>query len=111
MTLHLQPDQIRDCADQLRRKFHAGTLARGDNSTDDYSVSSFAFVVKDSELPFSLQGRFKRVFIQKNPYTGEEEVIFALGREWGIMCDNRRNVHEDYFYSMADGVEAYRYEP
>ena len=105
------PDQIRDCADQLRRKFNAGTLARSDKHTDDYSVSQFAFVVRDSELPASLQGRFERVFIQKNESTGGEEVLFALRREWGIMCDGRRNVREDYFYSMADGVEAYRYEP
>jgi hypothetical protein len=105
------PDQICDCADQLRRKFNAGTLARSDKHTDDYSVSEFAFVVRDSELPASLQGRFERVFIQKDPSTSEEEVLFALGRQWGIMCDNRKNVHEDYFYSMADGVEAYRYEP
>lgn len=105
------PEQIRDCADQLRTKFNAGTLASSDKHTDDYSVTSFAFVVRDSELPASLQGRFERIFIQKNQNTGEEEVLFALGRRWGIMCDSRKNVHDFYFYSMADGVEAYRYQP
>jgi hypothetical protein len=50
------------------------------------------------------------VFIQKHPYTGEEQVVFALGKTTGIVCDTRKEVHEVFVYSIADGVHAYRYQ-
>jgi len=105
------PEELRGCADHLRQKFHDGTLeASVRNKDDHYIVAPSAVVVADGELPNSLRGRFQRVFIQKATYTGEEQVVFALGQDRGIICDDRKDVHEFFIYSIADGVEAYRYE-
>jgi hypothetical protein len=106
------PDQLRNCAVQLRQKFHAGTLTvRNRNKSDDYAgVVESAVVIDDAELPDSLNHKFQRVFIQKSPVTGDEQVVFALGSDRGIICDNRTNVSGFFVYSIADGVEAYRYQ-
>ena len=105
------PDQLRDCADQLRHQFHAGTLAVGVRGKDDhFIVAADAVVVADADLPVSLRGRFQRVFIQKASAISDEQVVFALEEQRGIICDSRKDVHEFFICSMADGVHAYRYE-
>jgi hypothetical protein len=74
------PDELRTCADDLRRKFHGGTLAIKAKSQDDkYMVEPSAVAVADSELPNSLQGHFQRVSIQKSPGGGEEQGRFCAG--------------------------------
>lgn len=105
------PDELRTRADNLRQKFRDGALAVSARSkNDDFIVDTSAVVVSDSELPGSLRGRFQRVFIQKVPFSDEEQVVFALGPERGIICDGRKDVREFFVCSMADGVEAYRYQ-
>jgi len=105
------PDELRSCADHLRQKFRDGTLAVSPRGKDDqFTVDPSAVVVSDSELPSSLRGRFKRVFIQKPQGAGEQQVVFALGPDTGIICDGRKDVREFFVCSMADGVEAYRYQ-
>jgi len=105
------PDQLRDCADQLRHKFRSGTLAVGMRGKDDhFIVAADAVVVTDASLPVSLRGRFRRVFIQKASAISGEQVVFALEEQRGIICDSRKAVHEFFIYSMADGVHAYRYQ-
>jgi hypothetical protein len=104
-------DELRNCAGQLRQKFHDGTLVvNARNKDDHFFVKCSVVVVSDSELPNSLQGRFQRVFIQTPPFDGEQQVVFSLTSETGIICDDRKDVREYFVYSMADGVEAYRYE-
>lgn len=107
------PNQLRDCADQLRTKFHAGTLKRG-NSADglDYFpvLDTNSVVVEDTELPASLHGRFQHTFILTDPVTTNELVIFALDHETGIICGNDVPV-PDYAYRIADGVEVYQDHP
>ena len=108
------PDQIRACADSLRRKFHEGTLATSQVAKDPdvmhYMLSETAVVVVDAELPESLRGRFRRVFIQRPPNSDGEEVMFALGDNTGIVCDSRKYVRDFWVCSMAEGVHAYRYQ-
>jgi hypothetical protein len=36
-------------------------------------------------------------------------VVFSLGNERGIICDNRTYVSGFFEHSMAEGVHAYRY--
>jgi hypothetical protein len=104
-------DQLRDCAKQLQQRLHAGTLkVQTRAKDDDFTVEPSALVVDDTELPTILRGRFQRIFIQTNSLLGIEQVVFALGDERGIFCDNRKNVHEFFVCSMADGVHAYRYQ-
>ncbi len=104
-------DELRDCANHLRHKFRDGTLGVSTREKDDdFTVGQSAVVVLDDELPDSLRGRFLRVFIQKPPATGDEQVVFALDKIRGIICDSRKHVHEFFVYSMADGVQAYRYQ-
>ena len=101
-------DQLRDCANQLRVKFRNGTLKLKKRGTENYfPVNDSAVEVESEELPASLRGRFQRVFIQEDPSTGDEQVIFALDPEMGIICDNEKNVREFHFYSIAEGIEAY----
>jgi hypothetical protein len=106
------PDQLRECAGQLRQKLHAGTLVVDEKIGNDcyFIESPSSVLVADVNLPASLRGRFQRIFIEKNQDTGDEQVVFALGKEIGIMCDSRKDLHGFYVYSMADGVHAYRHE-
>jgi len=105
------PNQLHDCAEHLRQKRRDGTLALGDKDSDRYfPMSESAVVVPDSELPVSLRGRFQRVFIQRDHDTGDEQVWFALDGRSGIVCDSRKQVHDFFLWSMADGVHAYRYQ-
>jgi hypothetical protein len=107
----LPPDQLRACADNLRQKLRDGTLVVSDRGEyDGFPASMTAKIVADAELPVSLRGRFQRVFIQQDPVTGDEQVIFALERLKGIICDRRKHVKEFFVYSMAPGVHAYRYQ-
>ena len=95
----------------FRQKFHDGTLKVGPLDKDNYFiVAQDAEVVSDTELPDSLRGRFQRVFIQKSPVTGEVQVVFSIGSTTGIVCDSRTHVREFFVCSMADGVQAYRYQ-
>ncbi|SRR6266480_2484647 len=104
-------NELRSCAAQIRQKFREGTLAISPRDKDDhFMVAQDAMVVSETELPSSLRGRFERVFIQKSPVTADEQVVFALGRTAGIVCDSRKDVHEFFVYSLADGVQAYRYQ-
>ena len=107
------PDQLRDCAEQLRTKFHAGTLKLG-NSADgrDYFpvLLDTNVVIEDTELPVSMRGRFQRTFILMDPSTTNELVIFAVDHETGIICGNDVPV-PDYAYRMAEGVEVYQDHP
>lgn len=104
-------DELRDCAAHIRQKFHDGTLKVSPRDKDDhFIVAQDAVVISDTELPDSLRGRFQRVFIQKSPVTGEVQVVFALGSTMGIICDSRTHVREFFVCSMADGVQAYRYQ-
>jgi hypothetical protein len=107
------PNQLRDCADQLRTKFHAGTLKRG-NSADglDYFpvLDTNSVVIENTELPASLHGRFQHTFILTNPVTTNELVIFALDHETGLICGHDVPV-PDYAYRIADGVEVYQDHP
>lgn len=105
------PDKLRGCADNLRQKFRDGTLSVRPCGKDEYFlVGPSAVVVSDSELPSSLRGRFKRVFIQKPQGAGEEQVVFALGAGTGVICNGRKDDRGFFVCSMADGVEAYRYQ-
>jgi hypothetical protein len=104
-------DELRHCAEIVRQKFRDGTLATRARSNDDhFIVGPSALVVLDSELPVSLRGRFKQVYIQKVPDSDVEQVIFALEPARGILCDGRKDVREYFACSIADGVEAYRYQ-
>ena len=107
------PDQLRDCAEQLRTKFHAGTLKLG-NSADgrDYFpvLLDTNVVIEDTELPVSMRGRFQRTFILMDPSTTNELVIFAVDHETGIICGNDVPV-PDYACRMAEGVEVYQDHP
>jgi hypothetical protein len=104
-------DELRDCATHIRQKFRDGTLKVSPPDKDDYSIEAQdAMVVSDTELSVSLRGRFQRVFVQKSPVTSEEQVVFALGSNTGIICDSRTHVHGLFVCSMADGVQAYRYQ-
>ncbi|HTB85681.1 MAG TPA: hypothetical protein VK742_18695 [Candidatus Sulfotelmatobacter sp.] len=104
-------DELRNCAMHFRQKFHDGTLKVGPLDKDNYFiVAQDAEVVSDTELPDSLRGRFQRVFIQKSPVTGEVQVVFSIGSTTGIVCDSRTHVREFFVCSMADGVQAYRYQ-
>jgi len=106
-----QADELRSCAELIRQKFRSGTLAAHARSNDDhFIIGTSALVVSDSELPTSLRGRFQRVYIQKISDGDIEQVIFALGPDRGLMCDGRKNVREFFTCSIADGVEAYRYQ-
>ncbi|HWY29718.1 MAG TPA: hypothetical protein VNX46_03125, partial [Candidatus Acidoferrum sp.] len=109
----LSPDQFRNCANQLRMRFHTGTLKLGDRGGDDdnyFPADSSAVVVEDTELPASLRGRFQRIFIETDPSTGNEAVIFAVDHETGIICED--HVRAPYYaYPIADGVEAYQDHP
>lgn len=60
-----------------------------------------------AELPVSLRERFQKVFIQKNPDTGDDEVVFAISRGMGIICGSRKDVHDFVEYSLGEGVDAY----
>jgi hypothetical protein len=106
-------NQLRDCADQLRTRFHAGTLKLG-NSADglDYFpvLGDTNVVVEDTELPTPLRGRFQRTFILTDPSTTNELVIFALDHETGLICGNDVPV-PDYAYRIADDVEVYQDHP
>jgi hypothetical protein len=106
------PDQLRDCADQLRTKFHAGTLKLGNrgDGRDYFPVMDSTVVVEDAELPGSLRGRFQRTFILTDPSISNQLVIFALDHETGIICGNLVPV-PDWAYPIADGVEAYQDHP
>jgi hypothetical protein len=73
-------------------------------------MADSAMVVTNAELPISLRSHFQRVFIQKNQNTGGDQVVFAIGREMGIICDDRKNVYDFTEYSVADGVEAYSFQ-
>lgn len=108
----LSPDQLRDCADQLRTKFHAGTLKLGNSADgrDYFPVLDTNVVVEDTELPASFRGRFQRTFILTGPSTTNELVIFALDHETGIICGNDIPV-PDYAYRIADGIEVYQDHP
>jgi hypothetical protein len=106
------PDQLRDCADQLRTKFHAGTLKLGNSADglDYFPVYESAPVVEDTELPPSLRGRFQRTFILTNPPTSNELVVFAFDHETGIIC-GKLLPKADSAYPIADGVEVYLDHP
>lgn len=106
------PDQLRVCADQLRTKFHAGTLKLGNSADglDYFPVLDTNVVVEDTELSASLRGRFQRTFILTDPVTTNELVIFALDHDTGIICGNDVPM-PDYAYRIADGVEAYQDHP
>ena len=106
------PDQLRDCADQLRTKFHAGTLKLGNSADglDYFPVLDTNGVVVDTELSASLHGRFQRTFILTDPSTTNELVVFALDHETGIICGNDVPT-PDYAYRIADGVEVYQDHP
>lgn len=104
------PEQLHQCAGQLLKSFHAGTLAVRNwnrDKDDDYPGFDASVVVANAELPISIRGRFKRIFIKRNPNTDDEQVVFVLNRETGIICDGRKNVRDFTEYSMVDGVEAY----
>jgi hypothetical protein len=104
-------DELRGCADLVRHKFHDGTLSTSPRSKDDhFDVGPSALEVSGLELPNSLRGRFQRVYIQKLPDSTVEQVIFALGPDRGISCDGRKNVCGFFSCSIADGIEAYRYQ-
>jgi hypothetical protein len=104
-------DELRGCAELVRQKFHDGSLQTHARSKDDhFIVGPSALVVSDSELSTSLRGRFQRVYIQKLPDRDVEQVIFALGTDRGILCDRRKDVREFFMCSIADGVQAYRYQ-
>lgn len=102
------PNQLLDCADQLRTKLHAGTLKLGNSADglDYFPVYHPTTVVENTELPTSLRGRFQRTFILKDQSTTNELVIFAFDHETGIICGNDVQV-PDYVYPMADSVEVY----
>lgn len=106
------PNQLRDCADQLRAQFHAGTLKHGNSAdgVDYFPVLDTNAVVVATELPASLRGRFQRTFILTEPSTMNELVIFALDHETGIICGNDVPV-PDYAYRIADSVEVYQDHP
>jgi hypothetical protein len=106
------PDQLRNCADHLRAKFHSGTLKLGNSADglDYFPVYRSAPVIEDTELPPSLRGRFQRIFILKDPSITNELVVFAFDHETGIICGNSGPV-PDFAYRMADGVEAYLDHP
>ena len=104
-------DELRDCANRIRQKFQDGTLKTSPREKDDgFVVAPDALVVAEAELPESLRGRFKEVFIQPRSDSREYQVVFALEKSKGIMCDNRKHLREFFFCSMADGVHAYRYQ-
>lgn len=105
------PDQMRACATLLRQKEHDGTLqVRPPGKNRSSLMSEQAVLVDDAELPPPLRGRFKQVFIQPDPASAEEQVYFSLDERTGIVCDSRKNVREFFVCSMADGVQAYRYQ-
>ena len=105
------PDQVRDCAALILQKHRdrAFGLKVGDRA-QSFLVSESAIIVEDAELPASLRGRFKGVFIQQGSAAGGEQVVFALGERTGIICDGRKRVSEFFVYSMAEGVHVYRYQ-
>jgi hypothetical protein len=104
-------DELRDSANQLRSKFQAGTLRTTSKAREDYfEVAAEAVVVPQTELPIALREHFKRVYIQHGQAGGGCQVVFALAPDTGIICDNRKQVHEFFVYSIADGVHAYRYQ-
>jgi hypothetical protein len=107
------PDQLRSCAEHLWQKRRDGTLTLGDGAKDRIPLLlDSAMVVADSELPDALRGRFRRVLIQKDPSTGDEQVIFVLNEQMhtGIICDGRPYVREFFVCSMAEGVHTYHYQ-
>ncbi|MFI5305442.1 MAG: hypothetical protein ACHQYP_11700 [Nitrospiria bacterium] len=111
LSFEFPPDQIRDCANHLRQKHRDGTLKevqRGNYS--DVLMSDNAIIIDDSELPVSLRGRFVGVYIRSGLTSPDDVVVFALGMQKGIICDNRKYVSEFYFHSMGDGVHAYRFQ-
>jgi hypothetical protein len=111
MRREFRIDELRECAAQIRQKFNDATLkVTPRDKNDNFIVAQDAVVVSDIELPESLRGRFQRVFIQKSAQTGDEQVVFAVEKTKGIICDSRKNVHEFFVWSMADGVQAYRYQ-
>jgi hypothetical protein len=102
------PDEMRDCAAQLRQKHRDGTLAvRQRDGGHSLLMSERAVIVQDSELPVALRGRFKSVYIE--PDTGEERVFFSFSERSGIVCDSRKSVRGFFECSMADGVHVYAY--
>jgi hypothetical protein len=98
--------------DQLRTKFHAGTLKLGNSADglDYFPVLDTNVVVEDTELSASLRGWFQRTFILTDPVTTNELVIFALDHVTGVICGNDVPV-SDYAYPIADGVEVYQDHP
>lgn len=105
-------DQLRECADQLRQKYHAGTLVVGENTRNGhfFMEDASSVLVADGNLPVSLRGHFQQIFIDTDLSTGNEQVVFALGEENGIMCDSRKDLNGFYFRSIGNGVHVYRYE-
>jgi hypothetical protein len=104
-------DDLRSVADQLRSRFESGTLEVSEGGAEDYYLANeSAKRIPDAELPDSLRGRFQRVFIHQDPIKQEIQILFALDRIRGIVCDNRRVAHGFFEYSMAEGVHAYRYQ-
>lgn len=105
------PNQMRMCAESLRKRQHEGTLVVRKAEKDRvFLMSESAVLVDDSELPAQLRGHFARVFIQPDRDAGEAGVYFAIDERTGILCDGRKNVREFFVCSMADGVQAYRYQ-
>ena len=111
------PDQIRDCANQIRQKYSTGTLIAGERPNKEpggpiFFYSPSAVVVSERELPASLRGRVKLVFIRKDDATDHTNVWFAVSNLSGIICNDRTNSPDDGHYGdsclMADGVWAYR---
>jgi hypothetical protein len=97
--------QIRDCADAIRRRLNDGTLATDANDRfrpnllpDDYAI------VAKTELPPSLRGRFKRVYIIR---CGNEDVVFAVDDKCGLVCDGTRKALDPGLCYIGDHVHAY----
>ena len=106
------PDQLLVCANKLRREFHAGTLAVSPRARDDYNdgANESAVVIADAGLPVPLRGRFREVYIQRDRDTGDEQVLFAVSQDTGIICGGQKNAPGFFVCPMADNVEAYRYQ-
>lgn len=111
-----QVDQIRECADQLRQKKQSGTLKVIPQGTfDDVLWTENAKIVDETELPVALRGRFVRVYIRpsftsQDYRSSDDVVVFDLGKDRGIFCNDRKHISDFYVHSITDGVHAYHFQ-
>jgi hypothetical protein len=104
--------QIRSCADQLLEKYSNRTLISAEKELGQTEIwSDSVFVVDKTELPASLQSRFRWVQIRKNTtYFAEDlQVFFSINSERSIICDTRSFVSTPDLHSIQKGIHAYHH--